>query len=214
MGATSTKGLTICMTSPVAGASVVITAITPVPNRIVEVEATGDFNVGDVVKFGAVGFNGIANRAFAITNVTGTGFEIGNVELGAGSLAANPTLSHYTEADMVCLCLSSLSIKKDAPKLINTGTFCDPTASIAGTVAAAGTFEFEGFVNVHEAGYPALIEAEDDGEERIVRIAFPANGYVVAPITVALLTWATPIDGAIGYSGTANMSSKARHVWQ
>jgi len=55
--------------------------------------------------------------------------------------------------------------------------------------------------------------AADDGLERIMRIMLPGNGYLVAPVTFSQITWDLPLDGAVGYTGTAVLSTKMVHQY-
>jgi hypothetical protein len=48
---------------------------------------------------------------------------------------------------------------------------------------------------------------------RYMRIMLPNNGYIVAPVTFSQVTWDLPLDGAVGYSGSAVLGSKPRHLF-
>ena len=102
---------------------------------------------------------------------------------------------------------------KIPPGTVSVATFCDPTASIPASATAAGTISFAGYVDTVGKDYPALLDAVNDGLVRILRIQFPNNGYVVAPVTFSSITWDIPLDGAIGFSGSGALGSKPIHVW-
>lgn len=220
MAAKSSKGIKICITSPTAtGAALVPTAIAAVAAAAgkpagIKVTVANTATVGEVVTFKNTGFASLDDKSFAITAATTTDFDIGNVTLGTGTLGAAPEAHVYAEAtDMTCLCLSSLSIASDTPGVISTATYCDPTSNIPSSVAGAGTLNFAGFVDTTAKDYPALLAAVEDGKQRVVRIALPGNGYITAPLTFSSMTWDLPLDGAIGFSGTAALGSKPHHVW-
>jgi hypothetical protein len=215
MAAKNSKGIQVCITGDVAATPAkTITAIAAgtKPNSV-DVTATGTYVIGDVVKFGDVGYASLSNKSFPVTALSTGGFEIGNVSLGSGGLAATPTVEHFDASDFTCLCLSSIGIQSETPATISVATFCDPTASIPGSSGAAGTLNFAGFVDVTAKDYPALVAAVEDGKERIIRISLPGNGYITAPLTISSLTWDLPLDGAIGFSGSATLAAKAKHNW-
>jgi hypothetical protein len=215
MAAKSTKGVQICLTGDTAATPAkTITAIAAgTAANSVDVSATGTFVVGDLVKFGDVGYASLNNKSFPVTALSTGGFEISNVTLGAGTLSASPKVEHFEAADLTCLCLSSVGIQADSGSSINVGTFCEPTATIPGAAGGAGTLSFAGFVDVTAKDYPALLAAVEDGKERIIRITLPGNGYITAPLTIASITWDIPLDGAVGFSGTATLASKPKHNW-
>lgn len=214
MSARNTKGVKICLTPITTTPAKTIDAIAAGTGNTVEVTfTTGTFVVGDIVKFNDVGFPSLNNKSFPITKVGTTTFEIGNVVLGAGTISGAPTIEHYEAADMTCLCLSSIGLQSETPATISVATFCEPTATIAGTGGSAGTLSFAGYVDVTAKDYPALLAAVEDGKERTIRIELPGNGFIVAPVTIASLTWDIPLEGAIGFSGTATLSAKAKHYW-
>lgn len=215
MAAKNTKGVQICMTGAASGAPAkTATGIAAgTKANSVDVTASGTYAIGEIVKFNDVGYASLNNRSFAITALSTGGFEIGNVTLGSGTLSATPTFEHFEDADLTCLCLSSISIQEGQPKTISVSTFCDPSASIPGTGGDAGTLSFAGFVDTTAKDYPALVAAVEDGLERVIRITLPGNGYITAPLIISNLTWALPLDGAIGFSGSATLSTKAKHNW-
>jgi hypothetical protein len=201
MTAKSTKGVSICLTGDVAATpQKTITAITAGTGSTVEVEATGTFVKGDIVKFGDVGFASLNNKAFAVTKVNAaTGFEIGNVILGAGTLAATPNIEHFDTTDITCLCLSEFSMSVANPAVIDVSTYCG-SASIPSAKTEAGTASAAGFLDVSDAGYKAIMAACEDGKERIVRVTLGDNGYLIMPVTLSGLSFSLPLDGAQGYS--------------
>jgi hypothetical protein len=220
MSAKSTKGTKICITSPTAtGTALVPTAIVSVAAAAskpagIKVTVANTATVGEVVSFKNTGFASLDDKSFIITTATATDFDITNVTLGTGTLGASPEAHIYAEAtDMTCLCLSSFSVSTDQPNTISVATYCDPTASIPGSATAAGTVSFAGYVDVTAKDYPALLAAVEDGKQRVIRITLPGNGYLVAPVTFSQISWDIPLDGGIGFNGSASLGSKLHHVW-
>ena len=220
MAAKSSKGVQICITPAAASVAndITPTAITAIAATTtvragVKVAAASLPSIGDVVHFKDVGFASLNNKSFVVTTVSAADFNIGNVVLGAGTLSATPVIEHYLSTEMTCLCLSEFSISTDTPGTISTATFCDPTASIPASATAAGTVSFSGFVDVASKDYAALLDAVEDGKPRSLRVTFPNNGYLIMPITFSSLAWTIPLDGALGFSGSGSLGSKAVHVW-
>jgi hypothetical protein len=222
MAAKSSKGITVCMTAatpavatPIVPTAIVAYAATGTSPAGVTVDVPTQPAVGEVVSFADTGFASLDGKSFVVTALDSTtGFKVGGVVLGNGTLGVSPKVVHYVEAnDITCLCLSSLSISEDAPGTISVATFCDPSASLPATSTSAGSIAFAGFVDVASKDYPALLAAVADGKPRVIRITLPSNGYIVAPLIFSSMTYDLPLDGAVGFSGTAALSSKPMHLW-
>jgi len=216
MGASSSKGLKIYTTLGAAiPTSLIPTAITNAePAEVTAADTTGMAD-GDVVNCVLTGFTELDGKSFIVGELTGTSFTLlgSDTSASTGILDVSPTIDHYAVADMQLLCLSSLELNVDEPGTVSTATYCDPSSTIPSAVQAAGTLAFAGFVDINDADYIELLEAVEDGEERIIRIDLPSNGYLIAPGTFSNIVWDLPLDGAIGYSGTIILSSKMRHVF-
>jgi len=220
MAAVNSKGITICMTPAKAQTAndMTITAVadTAVVGAVATlITATPQPAVGDVVTFPVdLGFPNLNGKSFVVTKLTSTtGFELGQVTAGTGTLKAGSKASHYLDTELVCLCLNSLSINADTPGTVSVATYCDPTATLPASVVSAGTLSFGGYVDVSSKDYPALLAAVDDNKQRIIKIMLPSNGYIIAPVTISQITWDLPLDGAVGFAGTASLGSKPRHFW-
>lgn len=212
MSAKSTKDLTVCITKGDAVAETIVpTAITAATPAVVT--AANTLLDGDMVYCVNTGFTELDGKWFVVASASGTEFTLlGSDALGStGILDPAPVIEAYQADDMECICLSSLTLNVDEPGTISVATFCDPTATIASAVQAAGTISFAGFVNINDTDYQELLIAADDGLERVMRITLPDNGYLVAPVTFSQITWDLPIDGAVGYTGTAVLSTKMVH---
>lgn len=215
MSAKSSKGLKICITKGgAAPTDLNPTDITSAKPAVATV-TPGAAVAGDVVRVSGTGMPSLDGKMFVISTVTATEVTLvgsdatGDTFNGAG----NPEMMHYGVADMECLCLSSLSISADTPGTVEVGTYCDPTAAIPSAATSAGTLDFAGFVDVTDSDYQELLLAAEDGEVRYMRIMLPNNGFIVAPLTFSSITWDLPLDGAVGYSGTAVLGSKPRHLF-
>ena len=215
MSAKSSKGVQISLTGPVDTAGSFTTAtITDISNtNPVILGATNTAKAGDIVTVNGTGYTLLDGKSFiAGPNTSATEIEL----IGADGTNVPASTDPFTGtakvfSEMTGLCLNALAINADTPGTISVATYCDPTASLPATVVQAGTLTFGGFVDVTAEDYPALLQASEDGLQRIIRIQLPDNGYIIAPVTVASLTWDLPLDGAIGFNGSATLASKPVH---
>lgn len=216
MTAKSTKGLQAFMTKGAASPTVLVpTSITKADPAVVTVASAASVLTGDVVYMEDTGFTELDQNSFVVGAVTATTFVLLAMDLtgSTGTLDTSPKATHYEPSDMVLVCLSVLTMNVAEPGTVSTGTFCDPTTSIPSAVVEAGTLTLGGFVDITSPDYQELLNAEDDGEIRTLRVDLPSNGYLIAPMTISTITWDLPLDGAIGYSGTAVLGSKLKHVF-
>jgi hypothetical protein len=223
MTAKNTKGVTICVTK----GGTTPTPVTPTAiakatgagdNRVhVAIASTTGYKAGDVIKFpsGGTGYAALDNKAFTIAAVDATGITLNGTDFSkmTGTIALAPTLNHYGDADMVCLCLSDLKFNAEKGSTVSVATFCDPSASIPSASTTAGTVDIGGFVDVATADYKEIVEAEADGVERIFRIMLPNNGEIVFPAIVSTLGWQVPIDGAVAWEAQLALGSRPRHLY-
>jgi hypothetical protein len=214
MSARSSKGLKICISKGGATAN----ALTPTAvskAKPAEITVANTVKAGDIITIptGGTGFPEIDGKTWVVGTASAAKFDLlGSDTTGStGSLAGTPTLNHYADTDMECLCLSSIGISADEPGTISVGTYCDPTSTISSAAQAAGTLSFAGYVDVTDTDYQELLKAADDGVQRYMRIMLPSNGYIVAPLTFSSITWTLPLDGAVSYEGTAVLGSKPQH---
>jgi hypothetical protein len=219
MAAKNTQKVRMCIvpTSSMLSTELVPTAIASTTAQdgkhlSVKVTVSTPPAVGELVKFGDVGFPSLNNKAFAVTSRTATEFEIGNVILGSGTLAASPKITHYSEAEMSCLCLSSFAISTAAPATIDTSTYCG-SASIPSAKVESGTAAATGYVDVSDSGYLNILGAVDSGEEYLLRITLGDNGYLVVPATLSGLSYEFPLDGAQSYSFQFTFGATPKHVF-
>jgi len=192
-----------------------VTAITSTSPAVATVADTSGMITGDICTFPDSGFAELDNKPFIIGVVDATTFEIlgANLTDTTGIIEVSAAVEFYASSDLTLICLSALTLNVTEPGTVSTGTYCDPTTSIPSSVVEAGTLSLAGFVDVASEDYQELLLAEDDGVQRIIRVTLPSNGYLIAPMTVSLITWDLPLDGAIGYTGTGVLGSKLRHVY-
>ena len=195
-----------------------VTGATKAAPSVVTVQAAGEsYAVGDLVLIYETVSSSL-NGAWAVGNGSGTSF----AALSSNTINDNVTVEgnsagyvdHYTQADLTKLCLSAININGTEPNTISVATFCAPTATINSQVQEAGSLSMEGYVDVTSPDYPALYEAWQMGDERIIRVELGENqGWLVASGKVSSVNWAVPIDGAISYTFTCTLTEAFKHCF-
>lgn len=216
MAAKSSKGVQICLTGPVetTGSSTEVTIIGFDAAKPTILEGTNTAVAGDLVTVMGTGVPALDGKTFvAGPNTSATEIELVGADTTGVTLPSSFSGKAKVYSDVTCLCLNALAINAETPGTVSVATYCDPTASIPSVVVQAGTMTIGGYVDVNAEDYPALLAAEEDGLQRLIRIELPANGFIVAPITISQLTWDLPLDGAIAFTGTATLGSKPKHLF-
>jgi hypothetical protein len=219
MAASSTKGVSVCMTKTAAvGKTLTVTAVSKAKPAVVTAAAHG-LVAGDIVVFpaSATGIAEVDGKSFVVgAPIDATTFTL----LGADTTGATGTFAAgankptaYATADMECLCWSSLGFNPESPSTISVATFCDPSAQIASSTTGAGTVDFGGYVDITSPDYIAIVAAEADGKAHEFRITLPNNGYILFKGTVSSLNIDVPLEGAVAYSGQITLTSKPRHIF-
>ena len=148
-----------------------------------------------------------------IDNWSATGFNL----LGCDSTRESEqsqagTVLAYSADDMTKLCPSTWTDTTNTPSTINVGTFCDPTATVAGQAVDAGTMEIAGYVDVCTDDYKALYEAYDFADQRYLKISLGEDqGYLVAPVVAVSMNWDIPLEGAVAYTISFVKNSATKH---
>ena len=129
------------------------------------VDAVAGVAAGDVIEMSGTGFDELDGKSFIVVAATGTKIEInGDITGSTGTFNAATAKAVVTPVtQMDGLCLSSIGVNADTPSTVSIPTFCDPSASVPGTTASAGTLDFGGYLDTTDAGFKALSAAEIDG---------------------------------------------------
>ena len=218
--AKSTAGTKICIVKDGAttGVSVTATGVSKAAPAEVTTASTGTLKDGDLIFIPAAGtgLSEIDGKYFVVSNlVADTSFDLlgSDTSKSTGTFAAGTAMKGHGDADMQCLCLSSIGFNRDQPSTIATATFCDTTSSIPGSATSAGSVDFGGYVDITDADYKELLKLEASGAETVFRVMLPNNGYIVFPAVINQITVDIPLEGAVAYSGSATLKSAARHLF-
>lgn len=214
--AKSTKGTKICVTKAgAAGTTVTATAATKA--KPAEITATNTLADGDLIYLpsDATGLSEIDGKTWVVAGATGTKFTLlgSDTTASTGTFTAGTAMTGYKAADIECICFSGITLNRDNAQPISVATFCDTTATIAGPETSAGSLEFTGYADSTKADYKALLALQESGDIAHWRVEMPGNGYLVFDATVDSVNIGIPLEGAYTYSGSATLSSKARHLF-
>ena len=212
MTAQSTEDVSIWITTGTPTKDTVSSATKAAPSNVTVGSASESYSDGDLVYIYETESDNL-NGTWCAGNASGTTFDAlssnttnDTVTVGSGYV------DHYVQADLTKLCLSAININGTEPNTISVATFCEPTATIDSQVQEAGTLTMEGYVDVTSQDYPALYEAWQLGDERLIRIDLgPDQGWLVARGRVSSVNWSVPIDGAIAYTFTMTLSEAFKH---
>jgi len=215
MSVKSTKGLTVYMSGTTTPAKVVPTAITKAAPAVVSVTSSTGMADGQLVAISGTGFPELDGEMFIVGALTPTEFKLigSDTTATAGTLGTSPEATYMdVTTDMDALCLATIGINAETSTPISVATFCDPTASIPGVEAGAGTLDLGFYVDTTSPGYKALLVAEADGNERVFVINFPSNGDLVMRGIVSSVTITDiPLDGSAAVTAQVTLSSKPKH---
>lgn len=225
MAVRSTKDTQIFIsTMAAAPTDLTPTAISKAANAVVTVAAVTGIATGDYVEVTGTEFPELDGKSFAVGTVDGVGntFEL----LGADTTASTATLDsdatsppivkHWAATSMQKVCLSSIGVNSEQPSTVSVATFCDPSASVPGATAGAGTLDFGGYLDTKAKGFILLNDAAEAGDEHTIVVAFPGDGgYLIGKGTISSFAFSDiPLDGAVAYTAQVSLSSKLRHSFE
>lgn len=221
MTASNSRGVTIkVLKVGAAGVAITPTGATKAKPSQIATASTATMADGDMVVLpaAATGLNTIDGKSWVVSGmVADTTFDLAGSDTTAdtGVFAAGASdIMLYKNADWQTLCLSSFSLNPGSPSTISTGTFCDPTASVASAVVEAGTIDIAGYIDITANDYKELLAWDlAGGQAREFRIDLPNNGTLVFKASLAQINWDVPVDGAIAWSGQLTLAGKPRHLF-
>lgn len=214
MSAQSTEDVSIWITTGSPSTDVVSSATQAAPSVVTVAAANEAYADGDLALIKDTQSDNL-NGVWATGNASGTVFTALSSNTTNDTVAVTSgSVDHYTQDDLTKLCLSAININGTEPNTISVATFCEPTATIDSQVQEAGTLTMEGYVDVTSSDYPALYEAWQLGDERIIRVDLgPDQGWLVARGRVSSVNWSVPIDGAIAYTFTMTLTEAFKHCF-
>lgn len=215
MAVVSTNGLRFLMSNGTTiPAKVTATAITAAKPAVVTVADTTGMKDGQAVTVNAPLMPSIDKQTFIVGSLSATEFTLVGSDATADNAGTAGEFTYYDDTiDMVPLCLTSIGFTQDASSPISVASFCNPSASIPGLPPQAPTLSVTFYLDVSDAGYCALLKAEEDTLERLFHIVFPGgNGDLVARGQVSsVIISDLPLEGSAALTAEITLSTKAMH---
>lgn len=214
MTAQSTEDVSIWITTGTPSTDTVTSATKAAPSRVTLSAATQLYSDGDLVYIYETASDNL-NGTWCSGNASGQIFDaLSSNTTNDTVTVASGKVDHYLQDDLTKLCLSAININGTEPNTISVATFCSPTATLDSQVQESGSLTMEGYVDVTSPDYPALYEAWQLGDERLIRVDLgPDQGWLVARGRVSSVNWAVPIDGAIAFTYTMTLSEQFKHCF-
>lgn len=219
MAGKSSKGVVMYLSDGTDPLMDPITAVTTGNPTVLTVTQTGTgsgiVTVGSVVQVIDSGYPELDGKYFPVSAVAGDQVTLVGADSTGSTGTYRPTamLKVWSGAAMTKLCLSSFAFNTETPAAVSVGTYCDPSASIPGSVSTAGTVTLGGFIDKDDPGYVEILEAVEDGLERVFSIILPqSQGEIIAPLTLSAVTWDIPLsDGGMAFTATGALGSSPVH---
>lgn len=220
MAGKSSKGVVMYLSDGSDPGKDPITAVTKGNPTTITVTSTPapavPVTVGSIVKINDTGYPELDGKYFPVSAVAGDVVTLVGADTTNSTGAAirpEAMADVWTGTEMTKLCLSSFAFNTETPAAVSVGTYCDPSASIPGSVTTAGTVTLSGFIDKDDAGYVEILEAVEDGKERVFSIILPQmQGEIIAPLTLSAVTWDIPLsDGGMAFTASGALGSSPVH---
>jgi hypothetical protein len=216
MAAVSTKGTTISISNGSIAKTVLnVTGITASTSAgaATTITAANTLTAGAVVVFpSTTGYPALNNKTFVVASATGTSFTVNADTFNqAGPMTANLTVDAYPSSSLINLCLSSFDISAGSSNDIDVSTYC-ATGTILGKTTP-GSITLNGYVDDTDVGFAELIKAGEDNNPRVIDIKLPGTlGHLVGLVSFSEMSFAVPLEGAVGFSITASQNKSIKYV--
>lgn len=195
-------------------AKVTATGITATKPAVVTCASTAGMKDGMPVTVNAPLMPSIDKQTFIVGSLSATEFTLVGSDATADNAGTAGEFTYYDDTiDMVPLCLSTVGFTQSTSSPIATPTFCDPSAAVSGPPPTAPQLSLGFYLDASDAGYCALLKAEEDTLQRLFHIVFPGgNGDLIMHGSVnSVIISDLPIEGASGLMAEVTLASKARH---
>jgi hypothetical protein len=194
------------------------TAISAAKPAVVTVANTAGIVKGSVVRVSGTNFPELDGKTFLVGTVDGAAntFELMGSDTSGSTavLGTTPVVNVYTTAgNMTKFCVSSFSREAGQSDTVSVGTFCDPSATIAGT-SSAGTASFAGYMDPTEEGYLELLRAVDDRKERLLHIVLPdGKGDIILRGVINSFSEDFTLGNAISWTSGMALATNPTYIW-
>jgi hypothetical protein len=108
----------------------------------------------------------------------------------------------------VDLCARTYSIQQTPATSIDTTTLCDDEKTSLVGFRDPGTFTFDFFIDPTDPNYLSLLDAYDDGEERMLEIVYRNKAVRTLPVIVQSVSETGGVDQAVAGSATLKIAGQ------
>jgi hypothetical protein len=123
-----------------------------------------------------------------------------------GETADFSDLAMWSLNTFVDLCARTYSIQQTPATSIDTTTLCDDEKTSLVGFRDPGTFTFDFFIDPTDPAYLALLQAYDDGEERMLEIIYRNKAVRTLPVIVQSISETGGVDQAVAGSCTMKVT--------
>ncbi|MBC8638268.1 hypothetical protein IAG25_15710 [Caballeronia sp. EK] len=116
------------------------------------------------------------------------------------------TLAMYTVNAFADVCAQSYSINQNPATSIDTTTLCDDEKTSLVGFRDPGTLTFDFFIDPTDPDYLALLDAYDDGEERMFEIIYRNGAVRTLPVIVQSINETGGVDQAVHGAATLKIT--------
>ncbi|WP_250481800.1 phage tail tube protein [Caballeronia sp. NCTM5] len=157
------------------------------------------------------GWPSLDNQEWVLQNLdpdTGTGALYGSDT--TNETADFSSLAMFTVNAFADVCAQSYQINQNPATSIDTTTLCDDEKTSLVGFRDPGTLSFDFFIDPTDPDYLALLEAYDDGEERMFEIIYRNGAVRTLPVIVQSINETGGVDQAV--HGTATLKITGQPV--
>ncbi|WP_250532435.1 hypothetical protein [Caballeronia sp. ATUFL_F1_KS39] len=115
-------------------------------------------------------------------------------------------LAMWSLSTFVDLCARTYSIQQTPATSIDTTTLCDDEKTSLVGFRDPGSFTFDFFIDPTDPNYLALLQAYDDGEERMLEIVYRNKAVRTLPVMVQSVSETGGVDQAVAGSATLKIT--------
>lgn len=213
MARITSKGAKVYFDTGGADTPIAITAITAAAPAVITVDGAdiGSFVVGGVVGIDGTGFASVDGKSFFIDAVGATTVTLRGSDTSgeAGTIGEDAEATVHSQQE---ICFSSLTTSSPPATDIDVTTICDDQKKTLSGLPQPGTVQFEGFYDSVDAGYLAMVELFESGEETLVAIRFSDGSEIDLPVIVDSMSESIGVDQAVTYSATGKITGKRTYV--
>ncbi|BAO89022.1 phage tail tube protein [Caballeronia cordobensis] len=162
---------------------------------------------GEPIHITGSGWASLDNQAFVVQDLDTDAKTCALYGSDAGGETADfGDLAMWSLSTFVDLCARTYSIQQTPATSIDTTTLCDDEKTSLVGFRDPGSFTFDFFTDPTDPNYLALLDAYDDGEERMLEIVYRNKAVRTLPVIVQSVSETGGVDQAVAGSATLKIT--------